>query len=436
MNVYIFTLGCFKNEVDSLGIFTALKESGFNIVDKKDDANVIIVNTCGFINSAKEEAIDTVLRFIDYKSVKDVKLIVTGCLVQRYLDELNIEFPEVDGFVGLGRIREFPQFVLKVVNGDRVVEGGVLGELLNFNVKSFSASYYLKISDGCNNRCYYCAIPLIRGPLQVRMPDDILQEATTVISVGSKEIVLIAQDLTSYNYKGYKLENLLKDLNSLPGEFWLRLLYLHPNRIDSSLIDAISSLNKVVKYIDLPFQHSDDNVLVSMGRPGRKITENALKLIREIPDVIIRTTFIIGYPTETIEAFENLMNFLLYERFHRVGFFVYSQEEDTPAFELGDPIPERVKRYRLKRAQDIQEKITREFHSNLIGKVFKVLVEKECKSIDNNSRLFVGRTYMDAPEIDSRVFIKNKEDIMGRFIDVKFTRLNDYDFYGEIWRDE
>jgi|YelNatPaOPRAMG01_1025707.scaffolds.fasta_scaffold27837_2 ribosomal protein S12 methylthiotransferase len=436
MNVYIYTLGCFKNEVDSLGISGILKDAGFNIVNGRDDADIIIVNTCGFINSAKEESIDTILRFIEYKHNKNVKLIVTGCLVERYIDELNEEFPEIDGLIGLGRFNDFPGIISKIINGDRIVERGTLRELLGFSVKDFSISHFLKISDGCNNRCYYCAIPLIRGPLQVRHPEDILQEAQRAVSSGSKEIVLIAQDLTSYEYNGYRLQDLLKDINSLPGDFWIRLLYLHPSRINEDIVDAIASLEKVVKYVDLPLQHSDEDVLKSMGRPGKDITKNALRLIREIPDVVIRTTFIIGYPTETREAFEDLVDFIQYERFHRVGFFKYSQEEGTPAFSLGDPIPERVKRYRLKRIQNIQEEITLNFHSGLIGKVFKVLIDKEYRRIDSNSRIFAGRTYMDAPEIDSRVFLESKEDITGRFLEVRLTRLDGYDFYGEIWRDE
>ncbi|MGB9682505.1 MAG: 30S ribosomal protein S12 methylthiotransferase RimO [bacterium] len=436
MNVYIFTLGCFKNEVDSLGIAGSLEDAGLNIVSRREEADIIIINTCGFINSAKEEAIDTILEFIDYKQTRDVKLIVTGCLVQRYLDELRREFPEMDGFVGLGRFKDFPKIISKIIYGDRVIEEGKIGELLDFKVKDFSLSYFLKISDGCNNRCSYCAIPLIRGPLQVRHPEDILKEAKIAINSGSKEIVLIAQDLTSYDYKGYRLQDLLRDINTLPGEFWIRLLYLHPSRINKEIVNAIASLEKVVKYVDIPLQHSNEDVLKSMGRPGIGIARNALRLIREIPNVIIRTTFIVGYPTETPEAFEDLANFILNERFHRVGFFKYSQEENTPAFSLGDPIPERVKRYRLRKVQDIQEEITREFHLSLIGNVFKVLIEREYNDIDGSSKIFVGRTYMDAPEIDSRVFVESTENITGRFIEVRLTRLDRYDFYGEIWRNE
>lgn len=434
MNIYIHTLGCFKNEVDSLGIATALSREGFSITNL-DRADIIIINTCGFIRPAKEEAISSILRFIGYKKDKDVKVIVTGCLAQRYLLDLAKEFPEVDAFVGLGRIKLFPDIINRVLKGERVVEVGDLNNLLDFKVETFPLVYYLKISDGCNNRCNYCAIPLIRGPLQVREPERILKEAQTAIDMGSKEIVLVAQDLTSYKYGDYTLVDLLKDLDSLDGEFWIRLLYLHPARIDEVLSDTIAVLPKVLKYVDIPIQHIDDGVLASMGRPGRKVIERALMLIKKIPDVVIRSSFIIGYPTETQSAFENLLRFLEEERLHRVGFFTYSPEEGTLAYTLGDPISDRVKRYRLRRAEAIQREIMLDFHRTLIGKRFKALIEGIYKGSEDGYKIFVGRTYIDAPVIDSRVFIKSSEDISGRFIDVEIERLDGYDFIGKVWRE-
>ncbi|HOP56370.1 MAG TPA: MiaB/RimO family radical SAM methylthiotransferase, partial [bacterium] len=341
MNIYIHTLGCFKNEVDSSGISTVLKRAGFNMTNL-DEADMVILNTCGFIRPAKEEAINSILRFIDDKNSRGVKLIVTGCLAQRYISDLADEFPEVDAFVGLGKINCFPDIVNRVIRGERVIEGGDLRNLLDFEIEASPLVYYLKISDGCNNRCNYCAIPLIRGPLQTRRPEDILKEARIAIDRGTKEIVLVAQDLTGYNYKGYSIVDLLKDLNSLEGDFWIRLLYLHPARIDEALIEAISNLPRVLRYVDIPIQHIDDGVLKSMGRPGRETTEKAIKLLKKIPGIIIRTSFIIGYPTETQSAFENLLRFLEEERLHRAGFFIYSPEENTPAYDLGDPVPDRV----------------------------------------------------------------------------------------------
>ncbi|MGC8972244.1 MAG: 30S ribosomal protein S12 methylthiotransferase RimO [bacterium] len=435
MKVYIHTLGCFKNEVDSSGIATILESSGFSITENINEANVIILNTCGFIRPAKEEAIDYILRYINRKKGTNVKLIVTGCLVQRYLRELFNEFTEVDAFVGLGNIKDFPNIIDRVIAGERVLEDGNLENLLNFRVKRASLVYYLKIADGCNNRCSYCAIPLIRGSLQVRKPEDILEEAERVLKNGSKELVLIAQDLTSYNYKGYNLVNLLKDLNSIDGEFWVRLLYLYPSRIDEPLVEAIANLDKIVKYVDVPLQHIDDTVLISMGRPSRAVSERAIKLIKEIPDVVIRSSFIIGYPTETQSAFENLLEFLSEERIHRVGFFTYSQEEGTPAYKLGDPIPERVKRFRLRKAQSLQKGITLDFHKDLIGKKIKVLVENVINKSNSENKIFVGRTYLDAPDIDSRVFIESKEDILGKFVDIILERLEGYDFWGRLWRE-
>lgn len=435
MNIYIHTLGCFKNEVDSSGIATILKNSGFDVIEDVDRADVIILNTCGFIRPAKEEAIGYILRFIERKKKTGIRLIITGCLAQRYLRELFDEFPEVDAIVGLGNIRKFPNIINRVLNGDRFIEDGKLDELLKFEIDSPSLVYYLKIADGCNNRCRYCAIPLIRGNLQVRDPADILREAEGVLAKGSKELILVAQDLTSYRYKDYNLVNLLRDLNSIAGEFWIRLMYLYPSRIDEALVEVIANLDKVVKYVDIPLQHVDDSVLASMGRPGREVVERSIGLARKIPNAIIRTSFIIGYPTETQTAFENLLEFLKRERLHRVGFFIYSQEEGTPAYELGDPIPERVKRFRLKRAQVLQEKITLEFHKSLIGKRFKVLVENKLDRTINNCKIFVGRTYMDAPDIDSKVFIMGEEDILGKFVDVTIERLEGYDFWGRLWRD-
>lgn len=434
MNVYIHTLGCFKNEVDSSGIISALENSGFNIVKDLNDADVIILNTCGFIRPAKEEAISYILRFIERKKKAGVKFIVTGCLAQRYPKELFDEFPEVDAVIGLGNIREFPNIVNKVLNGNRFIKDGNLNNLLNFKVDEPSLVYYLKIADGCNNRCRYCAIPLIRGNLQVRSPEDILREAESVLTRGSKEVILVAQDLTSYKYKDYSIVDLLKELNSITGDFWIRLMYLYPSRVDESLINAIANLDKIVKYVDIPLQHIDDAVLISMGRPGREVAERAIRQVKEIPNVIIRSSFIIGYPTETQNAFESLLEFLDRERLHRVGFFTYSQEENTPAYELGDPIPDRVKRFRMKRAQILQEKITLDFHRSLIGKRFKALVENKLDRTIDNCEVFIGRTYMDAPEIDSIVFIKSKEDILNKFVEIIIEKLEGYNFLGRIWR--
>lgn len=434
MNIYIHTLGCFKNEVDSLGISASLSREGFSITSL-EQADVIIINTCGFIRPAKEEAISSILRFIEHKKNRDVKIVVTGCLAQRYLLDLAKEFPEVDAFVGLGRIKLFPDIIDRILKGERVIEGGDLKNLLDFEVESFPLVYYLKVSDGCNNRCNYCAIPLIRGPLQVRRPEEILKEAQMAVNMGSKEIVLVAQDLTSYKYNDYGLVDILKNLNSLHGDFWIRLLYLHPARIGEDLSEAIATLPKVLKYVDIPIQHIDDDVLTSMGRPGRKVVERALKLIKKVPDIVIRSSFIIGYPTETQSAFENLLKFLEKERLHRVGFFIYSPEEGTPAYALGDPISERVKRHRLRKAEAIQREIMLDFHSSLIGKRLRALVEGIHKELDNGCKIFVGRTYVDAPSIDSRVFIESDEDIYGRFIDIEIERLDGYDFIGKIWRE-
>ncbi|MCX7795100.1 MAG: 30S ribosomal protein S12 methylthiotransferase RimO [bacterium] len=435
MNVYIHTLGCFKNEVDSFGITTTLKNSGFNVVEDLDKADVIILNTCGFIRPAKEEAINYILRFIEQKKKRGIRLIVTGCLAQRYSKEIFDEFPEVDAIVGLGNIKEFPDIINRILDGDRFIKDGNLNELLKFKLDKPSLVYYLKIADGCNNRCRYCAIPLIRGSLQVRRPEEILEEAESALNKGSKELILIAQDLTSYKYKDYTLADLLKDLNSITGEFWIRLMYLYPSRVDENLVNTIANLDKIVKYIDIPLQHIDNTVLISMGRPDRKVAERAIRFAKEIPDVIIRSSFIIGYPTETQTAFENLLEFLSQERLHRVGFFTYSQEENTPAYELGDPIPDRVKRFRMKKAQILQRKIILDFHKSLIGKRYKVLVENKLDRTIDDCKVFIGRTYMDAPEIDSRVFIKSKEDILGKFVEVTIERLDGYDFWGKFWRE-
>jgi ribosomal protein S12 methylthiotransferase len=423
----VITLGCSKNLVDSENLITQLRHNEFDVVHDSDDedANIIIVNTCGFIDVAKEESINTIL---DYAAVKTEggidKLYVTGCLSQRYRNDLELEIPEVDAWFGT---MEMPALLARL-NADYQHE--LIGERLIMTPPHYA---YLKISEGCNRTCSFCAIPLMRGGHLSRPIEELVTEATNLAKRGVREIMLIAQELTYYGldiYKKRELPRLLKALNEVEGIGWIRLHYAYPSKFPLEILEAINSCDKVCLYLDMPLQHINDEVLKSMRRQiTRAETELLLAQIREqVPGIAIRTTFLIGYPGETEAAFEELCAFVQQQRFERVGVFQYSHEEETIAFELEDDVPQEVKQERANRLMEIQQAISEEKNQAKIGLQLKVLIDRK------EGGYFVGRTEFDSPEVDNEVLIDAKKNFarIGDFAKVLITGSAEYDLYGTV----
>lgn len=434
----MISLGCPKNQVDAEIMLAKLKDAGYEITNEIIGADVVIINTCGFINDAKQEAIDTILYVGSLKDEGQVgSLIVTGCLAQRYKDEVLREMPEIDGIVGIGGNGDIVETVEKVLSGK--------------NVSAFPSEYclpmsgdrmlttpnywaYLKIAEGCSNRCSYCAIPSIRGKFRSRPMEDILEEARSLAESGVKEIVVVAQDITKYGidlYKELRLAKLLRKLCKIDGIEWIRLLYCYPDCLTDELIDTIAQEDKICNYIDLPLQHADKQVLRRMNRSGSE--EELLSLIAKIrskiPDVVIRTTFITGFPGETEENFETLSRFVEEAQFDRLGCFAYSPEEDTPAATMPDQLDEEIKRHRSELIMQQQYEIFERKQQAKIGKILKVLVD----GFDEDDMLYYGRSYMDCAEIDSRVIISTEDELVpGTFVDVKIIAIDDCDLVGEV----
>lgn len=434
----MISLGCPKNQVDAEIMLAKLKDAGYEITNEIIGADVVIINTCGFINDAKQEAIDTILYVGSLKDEGQVgSLIVTGCLAQRYKEEVLREMPEIDGIVGIGGNGDIVEAVEKVLSGK--------------NVSAFPSEYclpmsgdrmlttpnywaYLKIAEGCSNRCSYCAIPSIRGKFRSRPMEDILEEARSLAESGVKEIVVVAQDITKYGidlYKELSLAKLLRKLCKIDGIEWIRLLYCYPDCLTDELIDTIAQEDKICNYIDLPLQHADKQVLRRMNRSGSE--EELLSLIAKIrskiPDVVIRTTFITGFPGETEENFETLSRFVEEAQFDRLGCFAYSPEEDTPAATMPDQLDEEIKRHRSELIMQQQYEIFERKQQAKIGKILKVLVD----GFDEDDMLYYGRSYMDCAEIDSRVIISTEDELVpGTFVDVKIIAIDDCDLVGEV----
>ncbi len=422
---YIHTLGCPKNTVDSDELKKKLTEAGFYPASTPEESSLVLINTCGFIDAAKEESVEEILSFVEKKSPEQ-KLIVFGCLAKRYLKELKKELPEVDAFFGVEDFKNILQYCKRFLNGRKP-------ERVDFIDANDQSSYaYIKIAEGCNRRCSFCVIPSIRGRLRSLSQKEIIKRAKELITKGVKEIILVAQDITSYgkDLGGYSLSNLLYELNSLDGDFWIRLLYLFPDSIDEGLIEAIKNNPKVCHYIDMPLQHSEDRILKLMNRPGskRQIQETIKTIRQEIPDIVLRTAFIVGFPSETEQEFEALLDFIKEVQFDRVGAFLYSQQEGTPAFDLKDQIPDELKKDRYHRLMSLQAGISLEKNLRLVGKRLRVLVDE----IDQDVALC--RYYGQAPEIDGMVFIKGlRRPLMkGDFVDVTITRAYDYDLEAEL----
>ncbi len=422
---YIHTLGCPKNTVDSDELKKRLFVEGFTPCSNIKQADIVLVNTCGFIQAAKEESIEEILTIAENRTPGQ-KLVVFGCLAKRYLNELKKELPEVDAFFGVEDFENITSYCKQFLNGNTTAEKQHYSERVS------ESHAYIKIAEGCNRRCSFCAIPSIRGPLRSSKPEDILKRAEELVIAGIKELILIAQDITSYgkDLSGYNLSRLLYDLNSISGDFWIRLLYLFPDSIDEHLIQAIKENRKVCHYIDLPLQHSEDPILRLMKRPGTK--EQILQIIeiirKEIPDVVLRTSFIVGFPSEGEEEFERLLEFVKDVGFERLGAFTYSREEGTPAYDFAEQVPDEIKQERYHRLMTLQAEISYRKNLELVGKKLKVLID------DIENRIAYGRYYGQAPEIDGLTIIKNPGEKLkkGEFINVIVTEAHDYDLEAEV----
>ncbi len=431
----MISLGCPKNQVDGEIILSKLKNAGFEIVSSIEDSDVMIINTCGFIESAKQEAIETILEVAEYKNAGLIKaIVVTGCLAERYQDEIIKEMPEVDAVVGIGANSDIVKVCQKALLGltTAVFPDKCYLPLDDERLVSTPSHWaYLKISDGCDNRCSYCAIPSIRGRFRSRKIEDIVSEAKTLASYGVKELILIAQDTTKYGqdiYGEYKLDALLQELVEIDGIEWIRLYYCYPERITDSLIEVIANNDKICKYIDIPLQHADGEVLKNMNRAGdsgsyKKLIE---KMRKDIPDLALRTTFMVGFPGETDEQFENLCNFVNDIQFDKMGSFTFSPEEDTPAYDMENQIDEDTKLRRQEVLMDTQYTITEKINKSRINKKYRVIID----GFDGDK--YTGRAYFDSPEIDSGIIISSDKELkIGEFYEVIITDFDGYDLKGK-----
>ncbi|MCR4614976.1 MAG: 30S ribosomal protein S12 methylthiotransferase RimO [Clostridiales bacterium] len=435
--VGLISLGCPKNQVDAETMLASLEAEGFEIVDYVDGCDAVIVNTCGFIDDAVKEAIENVLDMTELKNEGIVsKIIVTGCMAQRFGEEVLSEIPEVDAVLGIGCNGQIADIVRRVIEGENIylfppnTDLPLCGQRL---LTSPGYWAYLKIAEGCSNRCTYCTIPYIRGDYRSREIENILEEARQLAESGVKELIVIAQDTTRYGldlYGELKLPELLNRLSEIPGIEWIRLLYCYPDEITDELIDVIAKNHKVLHYIDLPLQHIDDDILAAMNRRGTsdEIRELIAKLRERIPDVVIRTTFILGFPGEGEDEFENLASFVNEIEFDRLGCFSYSPQEGTPAAAMENQVDEDTKLRRGEIIMQDQLEIVTLKNEQKIGNVYRVIVE----DYDGYTDSYTGRTYMDAPEIDGVVMFTCPRDLNnGDFVFVEIIGVNEYDLIGK-----
>lgn len=432
MKVFIDTLGCPKNFNDTQTAKGFLEGAGYETVQDPENADAIIINTCGFINDAKKESIERIFDYCAYKEAGK-KIIVSGCLSQRYGNELFEEMPEVDCFLGVNEYERLPEILKTLDSRSKHITNSYADVLPRMCRKlddnCFSST--VKIAEGCNNRCAYCVIPSIRGGYRSKTIEDILEETKQLAAAGCKELILIAQDVTNYGvdlYGEYMLPELLKKLCRIDGIEWIRLMYCYEDRITDELIEVMAEEPKICKYIDIPIQHSSDDVLKAMLRRSTEdsIRNTIARLKARIPDIHIRTTLIVGFPGETDEDYEKLLEFVEEMRFARLGVFAYSQEENTVAGEMQDQIDEEIKEERLTGIMRAQLEISLELNKEKIGKTFKVLVEER-----DEDGSYIGRTEFDAPEIDNSVlFTSHRQLNAGDFVDVLIEDAFDYDLVG------
>ena len=439
MKILFISLGCDKNLVDSEEMLGLLNREHFEFTDDESEADVIVINTCCFVNDAKEESVNTILQMAEYRKSGSCKaLIVTGCLAQRYKTEISDEIPEVDAILGTSSYDKIVDAVKSTICGEKYEKFNPLDELIveeSERVVTTGGQYaYIKIAEGCNKCCTYCIIPKIRGRYRSVPEEDILKTAEKLVENGAKELILVAQETTLYGVDLYgrkMLPDLLKKICKIPGLIWVRILYCYPEEITDELIEVMKNEPKVCHYIDMPIQHASDKILKAMGRRTNRVelTERILKIRKEIPDIVLRTTLISGFPGETEEDHEEMLDFVDEMEFERLGVFAYSPEEDTAAAEMPDQIDEDIKIKRRNEIMELQQEIAFENAENMIGRDLLVMIEG--KVVDENA--YVGRTYMDCPNVDGNIFITTDEELItGDFVKVKVTGAAEYDLIGEI----
>lgn len=439
MNIYFVSLGCDKNLVDSEMMITSLRKNGFVLTDDIEEADVIVVNTCCFIGDAKEESINTLIEMGGYKDGRCKLLVAAGCLAQRYHNEIKEDIPEVDLIVGTMGYEDLSDKINEALEGNGVLESLKDIDYLPTPLTdrdSMSGGYYayLKIAEGCDKCCTYCVIPKVRGHYRSVPMDNLIAQAKHLVNNGAKELILVAQETTLYGkdiYGEKSLPKLLDELSKIDELKWIRILYCYPEEITDGLIDAIKRNPKVCNYLDMPIQHGADDVLRRMGRwTNREQIENTVsKLRKEIPDIVLRTTLITGFPGETEEDFEQLKEFVEKMQFDRLGVFTYSREEDTPAAEMDEQIEEEIKASRRDEIMQIQQDIAFDKSNSRVGEIYEVMIEGKLP----DEGVYIARTYMDAPDVDGYVFIQSDYNLdSGDFVKVEITRSDEYDLIGEI----
>ena len=448
IKLFCVSLGCDKNLVDTEKMLGVAGGLGVSFTDDETEADAILINTCCFIGDAKEESVNTILEMARYKEEGKCRaLIVAGCLAQRYKQEIINEIPEVDAILGTTSYEEIGNVLTRLFGEEKEKKEEhiscfhdlkELPETAKKRVMTTGGHYaFLKIAEGCDKRCSYCIIPYLRGPYRSVPMEQLLAEARELAENGVRELILVAQETTLYGkdlYGEKTLPKLLHELAQIPGIYWIRIQYCYPEEITDELIQAIKTEEKVCHYLDIPIQHASDRILKRMGRRTHKaeLKERIGALRREIPDIALRTTFICGFPGETEEDHEELMEFVDEMEFERVGVFTYSAEEDTPAYSYPDQIPEEVKEERRADVMELQQEIAFEHCENMVGKVLDVMIEGKVA----DEPAYVGRTYMDAPNVDGLIFVNADEMLMsGDFVRVKVTGANEYDLIGEVYHE-
>jgi ribosomal protein S12 methylthiotransferase len=432
--VHIISLGCPKNLADSEELLMKLGKTGIQYTSCPDDSDIVLVNTCGFIEEASRQSVEEILRIAALKEKGPKKLVVFGCLAKRFGGELSKEIPEIDALWGVGeedRIVEYCRSSIPVRTTDAAHAGVTENVCMDIPARLNDTPYvYVKIAEGCDRKCSYCVIPSIRGPYRSRSPEAIIEEAERNIKTGIKELILVAQDITSYgkDIKGYDLGRIIRDIASIGGDFWIRLLYLYPAAVSDELLETISSENKVCKYIDMPLQHTDEGVLRMMGRGGGSLSFERLtgKIRALVPGVTLRTTLITGFPGETEEIFEEMVDFVRRTRFERLGVFKYSREAGTPAARLKGHVPKRIKEKRHDIIMELQSAISLEINNSLVGGTFPALVD------ETSDGVAIARLASQAPDIDGVVIIEDRDVRKGAFVRVKITEAYDYDLKGVV----
>lgn len=433
-SVKIVTLGCSKNEVDSSCMMSILDKNRYSVENDPQKADIIIVNTCGFIDAAKEESIDTILQMAKYKETGSCKkMILSGCLAQRYPEELLKEIPEADGIIGTGNINQINDILDRSIDGERVIKVDNINSpyLEGIKKEKVNITEYVKISEGCNNNCSYCIIPKLRGKNRSRRIEDIYEEVSYLAKNGAREIILIAQNTTDYGidlYGRYSLSKLIKEISKINAIKWIRVLYLYPDHFTDELISEFINNDKLVKYVDIPLQHYSDHVLKLMDRhTDKEHIKNLIEKLRKIKGLVIRTTFIVGFPGESEEDFNILREFINTYKFDKLGVFTYSREESTKANNLNEQIDEDVKEYRRDIIMEDQLKISERLLEDKIGQVLQVLIEEK---IEDN--LYAGRSYLDSPDIDGVIYVNSDKNLtINSFINVKVTSSMEYDLIGD-----